>query len=207
MSADPPPSAVSSERTNSSTGSTTDELRRLGADGQPLGPRVVLVGPPGAGKSSVGRKLAERLRLSFCDTDEVVAERAGKPVADIFVDDGEAAFRALERDVVAESLATCSGVLSLGGGAVLASETRALLSHHLVVFLDVGLSAAAARIGLGAGRPLLLGNVRGQLKALLDARRPVYVDIATSRVLTDDRTVDEVAAAVEQLLTSAEPDA
>jgi shikimate kinase len=182
-----------------STGSTTG--------GHPLRPRVVLVGPPGAGKSSVGRILAERVQLPFCDTDDVVAERAGKPVADIFVDDGEAAFRALERDVVAESLASCSGVLALGGGAVLAPETRQLLAHHHVVFLDVGLSAAAARIGLGAGRPLLLGNVRGQLKALLDARRPVYDDIATSRVRTDDRTVDEVAAALEQLLASAEPNA
>lgn len=183
--------------TSSTTGAASSST-----GGPPLPPRVVLVGPPGAGKSSVGRALAERLKLPFCDTDEVVEERAGKPVADIFVDDGEAAFRALERDVVAESLTTCPGVVSLGGGAVLAPETRELLSQHWVVFLDVGLSAAAARIGLGGSRPLLLGNVRGQLKALLDARRPVYVGVAASRVLTDDRTVDDVVTAVEQLLAS-----
>lgn len=163
-------------------------------------PGVVLVGPPGAGKTVVGRALADRLRLPFCDTDQLVAERAGKPVSDIFVDDGEAAFRALERKVVAEALATCFGVVSLGGGAVLAQETRQRLSARHVVFLDVGLSAAAARVGLGTSRPLLLGNVRGQLKALLDARRPFYLEVASARVVTDDLAVEEVADAVEQVL-------
>jgi shikimate kinase len=92
-------------------------------------------------------------------------------------------------------------VVSLGGGAVLDAQTRALLAQHRVVFLDVGLTAAASRVGLGTSRPLLLGNVRGQLKALLDARHPVYLGVATSRVATDDLTVDDVTASVEQSLS------
>jgi shikimate kinase len=171
-------------------------------EGEPPRPRVVLVGPPGAGKTAAGRLLADRLALPFCDTDELVEERVGKPVAEIFFDDGEAAFRSLERDAVAAALRTCPGVVALGGGAVLDSSTREQLSLHFVVFLDVGLSAAAARVGLGTSRPLLLGNVRGQLKALLDGRRALYAGVATARVETDDRTVDDVARAVEQTLSS-----
>jgi shikimate kinase len=184
-------SGVSTGSTNGTAGSTNGR------------PRVVLVGPPGAGKTVVGRLLADRLDVPFCDTDELVEERAGKPVADIFVDDGEAAFREVERAVVAEALRVCRGVLALGGGAVLAPQTAELLSQHRVVFLDVGLSAAAARIGLGTSRPLLLGNVRGQLKALLDARRPVYLAVTTARVDTDGRSVEGVADAVEELLVAA----
>lgn len=163
----------------------------------------MLVGPPGAGKTVVGRVLAARWDVGCCDTDAAVEQRAGKPVADIFVDDGEAAFRELEHAAVAEALtASTAGVVSLGGGAVLAPATRALLTGQQVAFLDVGLSAAAARVGLAASRPLLLGNVRGQLKALLDARRPVYLEVASLRVATDDLTVEQVADEVERLLAA-----
>ncbi len=164
------------------------------------GPRVVLVGPPGAGKTAVGRALADRWGVPCCDTDAVVESRAGKPVADIFIDDGEAAFRALEREAVAEALRECSGVVSLGGGAVVAPQIRAALVGHRVVFLDVGLAAAAARVGLGASRPLLLGNVRGQLKALLDGRRAFYEQVAVFTVATDGRGVEEVADEIERLV-------
>lgn len=167
-------------------------------------PRLVLVGPPGAGKSTVGRLLAERWGEPFHDTDEAVEAVVGKPVSDIFVEDGEAAFRRLERAAVAAALREQSGVLALGGGAVLDPQTRELLAGQVVVFLDVELAAAASRVGLGVARPLLLGNVRGQLKALLDRRRPVYESVATATVSTDALAPDEVAAAVCRALEAAD---
>lgn len=160
------------------------------------GPRVVLVGPMGSGKSTVGRVLAERWGVAFRDTDEDVERLAGKTVSEIFVDDGEARFRELERVAVAAALVEHDGVLSLGGGAVLAEETRALLAGRPVVFLDVGLAEAVKRVGLAESRPLLaqaVGGVRARIKALLDERAPIYAAVATHTVHTDHRTPDEVA--------------
>lgn len=165
-------------------------------------PLVVLVGPPGAGKTTVGHELATRLGATLRDTDADVEQSEGVTVQDLFVTHGEAYFRALEEQAVAVALAEHSGVLSLGGGAVLSEATRALLADHRVVFLDVSLSGAASRVGLGAGRPLLLGNVRAQLKALLDARRPVYAEVADLTVDTDDRGPDEVAELIVTWLES-----
>ena len=164
------------------------------------GPRLVLIGPMGAGKTTVGRLLAERWGVGFRDTDDDVEQTAGQSVSDIFVESGEAHFRALERAAVSRALADHPGVLALGGGAVLAEETRAALAGQPVVFLRVGLSDAAARVGLGASRPLLLGNVRGTMKALLDDRAPVYEALATATVDTDGLTPDEVADRVEAVL-------
>jgi len=163
-------------------------------------PRVVLVGPMGAGKSTVGRLLAERWGVGFRDTDDDVERVDGRTISDIFVDSGEEHFRALEREAVAHALGEHAGVLAVGGGAVTSPETRAVLAGHRVVFLRVGLSDAAARVGLGASRPLLLGNVRGTMKALLDERNPVYVAVADATVDTDGRTPDEVADLVEAAL-------
>jgi shikimate kinase len=163
-------------------------------------PRVVLVGPPGAGKSTVAALLAGRWGVGSCDTDDLVEARAGKPIADIFVDDGEAAFRELESAAVADALGSERGVVALGGGAVTTATTRALLAGQRVVFLDVGLPAAAARVGLGVTRPLLLGNVRSQLKALLDARRPLYEEVAELTVVTDDLSAEAVADSVDRYL-------
>jgi shikimate kinase len=159
-------------------------------------PRVVLVGAPGAGKSTVGRLLADRLGVSFRDTDDDVELAAGKSIGDIFVDDGEPAFRALEREAVAVALTAHDGVLALGGGAVADPGTRAALGGHRVVFLDVGLADAASRVGLNRDRPLLVGNPRAQLKKLLDQRRPLYRQVATLTVDTAGRTPDEVVAEV-----------
>lgn len=166
------------------------------------GPRAVLVGPMGAGKSTVGQILATRWQVMVRDTDVDVEQAAGKSVQDIFIDDGEAAFRALERAAVATALAEHEGVLSLGGGAVLDPATRAALAGHPVVFLRVGLADAAKRVGLGQGRPLLLGNVRSRIKTLLEERTPIYESVATLVVDTDGRppaeVADEIAARLEE---------
>jgi shikimate kinase len=161
---------------------------------------VVLVGPPGAGKTTVGELVAAALKTSFRDTDADIVATAGKPVSDIFIDDGEDVFRAMERAAVATALSTFDGVLALGGGAVLAPETRALLRGKVVVFLSVELSDAVSRVGLGAGRPLLAINPRATLKALLEQRRPFYQEVATHTVVTDGRGPGEIAAEVLAVL-------
>jgi shikimate kinase len=167
-------------------------------------PRVVLVGTMGAGKTTVGRILAEMWGVGFRDSDQDVEASEGRSVSDIFVDSGEAAFRSLERAAVAAALAEHDGVLALGGGAVLDESTRNLLAGHRVVFLRVGLSDAAQRVGLGVSRPLLLGNVRGRIKQLIDERTPVYESVASHVVDTDGLSVREV---VEQVRTAVEEDA
>jgi len=164
---------------------------------------VVLVGPMGAGKTTLADLLAQRWGVAVRDTDADIVAAQGREISDIFVDDGEAAFRALEREAVARALAEHDGVLSLGGGAVLDEDTRALLADHTVVFLQVGLTDAVKRVGLGTSRPLLMGNVRSRVKALLDERTPIYASVATHTVDTDGRTPDEVADEVEALLEEA----
>lgn len=159
-------------------------------------PRAVLIGTMGAGKTTVGELVAAELGVAFADSDHLVEDRVGKSVQDIFVDEGEAAFRAEERAAVAWALQNHDGVLSLGGGAVLDPATQALLAAHQVVFLRVGLADAVKRVGLGVGRPLLLGNVRSRIKQLLDERTPVYQGLARITVDTDDRAPAEVAAEI-----------
>jgi shikimate kinase len=156
-------------------------------------PRCVLVGPPGAGKTTIGHLLADALGVAFRDTDEDIAASAGKPIPEIFIDDGEPTFRALERAAVARALEEFAGVLALGGGAVLADETRERLRGHTVVYLSVELSDAVSRVGLGIGRPLLTVNPRATLKFLLEQRRPLYQEVATITVVTDGRAPDEIA--------------
>jgi shikimate kinase len=165
-----------------------------------MAPVAVVVGAPGAGKTTVGSAVAARLGVPFADSDAIIEERAGKPIPEIFFDDGEDAFRALERAAISDALSEFNGVLALGGGAILNDATRALLAEQTVVYLSVELSDAVKRVGLGAGRPLLAVNPRATLKYLLDQRRPLYAEVATHTVVTDGREPEEIAAEVAALL-------
>lgn len=155
-------------------------------------PRAVLIGPPGSGKTTVGRRLAARLGTEFRDTDADVEAVAGKPVNEIFIDDGEQRFRELERAAVRTALHEHDGVLALGGGAIMDPGTQELLAGHTVVYLRVGLSDAVQRVGLGSARPLLVLNPRSRLRALMEERRPVYERLSTISVGTDGREPDDI---------------
>jgi shikimate kinase len=159
------------------------------------GPVVVLVGPMGVGKSTVGELLAERLGTVYRDTDADIVAAEGKPIADIFVDDGEPRFRDLEREAVRTAVAEHAGVLALGGGAVLDADTRDLLAGLPVVYLTMEVGEAIKRVGLNTARPLLAVNPRQQWKQLMEARRHHYTDVARVVVATDDRTPEQVAEA------------
>ncbi|MBT2209800.1 MULTISPECIES: shikimate kinase [Actinomadura] len=160
-------------------------------------PKAVLIGAPGSGKSTVGAELAGRLGVALRDTDADAEAAAGKPIGDIFVEDGEERFRELERAAVAAALGEHEGVVALGGGAVLAPETQELLAGHTVVYLRVGLSEAIKRVGLASARPLLVLNPRSQMRKLLEERLPVYERLGTLHVDTDGR---EPADIVEEIV-------
>lgn len=163
-------------------------------------PLVILIGPPGAGKSSIGLGLASKLKVGFSDTDKLIEESSGKSVAQIFIEDGETVFREIEREICAKAILEEDGILALGGGAVLAPETQALISasKSKVIFLDVTLKVAAPRIGFNRDRPLLLTNPRQQWQSLMDVRRPIYEELATLKFEVEDRSIEEI---VEALLT------
>jgi shikimate kinase len=163
------------------------------ADGQPA---AIMIGPPGAGKTTVGALVAGLLGLDFVDTDTVIEQAAGKPVSDIFVQDGEDAFRALERRAAAHLIGSHPGVLALGGGAILDPGTRELLAGRRVVYLETGFVSAVHRTGLDAPRPLLFGNPRARMKALLEERLPVYAGLAWLTVPTDDREPRDIAGEI-----------
>jgi shikimate kinase len=161
-------------------------------------PKAVVIGPPGSGKTTVGRLLADKLGVPFRDTDHDVEATAGKPIGEIFIDDGEEHFRELERAAVRAALAEHDGVLALGGGAILDSATQADLAGLPVVYLEVGLSDAVKRVGLASARPLLVLNPRSQFRKLMEERRPIYEGLAALKVTTDDR---EPAVIVDEILT------
>jgi shikimate kinase len=163
-----------------------------------MAPVAVVVGPPGAGKTTVGKAIAELLGVPFLDTDAIIEQRAGKPIPEIFFDEGEDHFRVMEQAAIADSLESFAGVLALGGGAILNEATRTALDKHTVIFLSVELPDAVKRVGLGAGRPLLAVNPRATLKYLMDERRPHYASVATHTIKTDGRSPQEVA---EELVT------
>jgi shikimate kinase len=157
------------------------------------GPCVVLMGPPGSGKTTVGYALARALGVELHDTDQAIEVQQGRSISDIFLDDGEARFRELERAEVASSLALHPGVLSLGGGAVMDPMTAAALAGHTVVFLDVGIADAANRVGFNRSRPLLAVNPRAQWIAMMAVRRPTYERLATFTVQTAGRAAQDIA--------------
>ncbi|GAA4424365.1 bifunctional shikimate kinase/3-dehydroquinate synthase [Georgenia halophila] len=169
------------------------------------GPRAVLVGLPGAGKSTVGRRVARALGVDFLDTDTALEESAGTTVPDYFRHHGEASFRALEHDVVTRTLAEHDGVLALGGGAVLDPRTRAALAAHPVVLLEVGVDDALDRLRGSAERPLLVGDPAGRLARLREERAPVYAEVATTVVDTTGRSTRDVAEEIVRLLPTRIP--
>jgi shikimate kinase len=169
-------------------------------------PHVILIGPPGAGKSSVGKALAQRLSLGFADTDALIEKESGMRVSDIFLDKGEPFFRELEQEIVLRSLAAFDGVLALGGGAVMNSEVEQALrdSSDPIYFLDVSLSSAAPRIGFNRDRPLLVGNPRAKWQELMNIRRPIYEALATHTVSTDCGTPSQIAQQIADAFSKGE---
>ena len=156
-------------------------------------PPIILIGPPGAGKTSVGKALAKKLALNFLDSDKVVEEKSGKSIPEIFITDGEPAFREMEKAVVIDLIENQDGVIALGGGSVMDLEvSKLLLPMANVVFLDVSISNAAPRVGFNRDRPLLLGNPRQQWIALMEKRRSTYEALAKARVSTDNKKPVEV---------------
>jgi shikimate kinase len=159
-----------------------------------MAPRVILIGPMGSGKTTIGSLLAEKLGLAFRDTDHLIEEREEKPVSQIFLDQGEDAFRAIEKRVLRDELLTDGTVLSLGGGAPISidaqSALRAISSY--IIFLDISLSTVVPRIGFNRDRPLLLNNPRGQWQTLMEARRPIYEALADVTINVDDKSEEEI---------------
>jgi shikimate kinase len=167
-----------------------------------MAPRVILIGPMGSGKTTIGQLLASQLGIPFRDTDHVIEEKAGKSVSDIFLEDGEDEFRILEKKVLRDELLSDNTVLALGGGAPISvdaqSALRAIASP--VVYLDVSLATVAPRIGFNRDRPLLLHNPRGQWQTLMEARRPIYESIADSVIDANEKSESEIVSLVMEVL-------
>ena len=158
--------------------------------------QIILIGPPGAGKSTIGHSLAKKMKVKFADTDALIEAKLDKKISDIFVDLGEPVFRTEELIVLAEVLQSDNGVVSLGGGAPISPQAQELLrnSGAIVIFLDISLGKAAARVGFNRDRPLLLGNPRAQWNELMNSRRPIYESLATAVIPVDDRSINEICA-------------
>ena len=164
--------------------------------------KIVLIGPPGAGKSSIGKSLAKELNLNFIDSDSEIEKISHKKISEIFIEDGEPAFRLLEVDVVRRVLADFDGVISLGGGAPINPEIQEVLgrANYPVIFIDVSIAQAAIRIGFNKDRPLLLVNPRQQWISLMNDRRPIYEKLATQTISSDNQKPHEVAKQISDKL-------
>ena len=165
-------------------------------------PNLIIIGPPGAGKSSVGRQLGKVMQIPFSDTDKIIEERTGKKIAEIFLEDGEPIFRKIEREVVLAEIAKEDGILALGGGSILDSEVDKELSKlkSRVIYLEVSISNAAPRVGFNTDRPLLAVNPRQQWMALMEKRRPIYERLAGHKVSTDNKKPSEVVNEIQGLI-------
>lgn len=157
---------------------------------------IVLIGPPGSGKSTVGRSLSRRLKRSFFDTDSMIEEKTQKKIGEIFVDEGEDEFRNLEYIVLQEVLQFPNSVISLGGGAPIKVQSQELIaaSNAFVVYLDISLASAAPRVGFNRDRPLLLGNPRAQWQTLNEIRRPIYQSLASMTIKVDDMSIEDIVS-------------
>ena len=162
---------------------------------------IILIGPPGSGKSTIGKATSRRLNISFTDTDDLIEARSGTSISQIFIDKGEPWFRELEREVLQEELVKLNGVLSLGGGAPLSDFAQELLreKREAIVYLDVSLATAAPRVGFNRDRPLLLSNPRGAWQELMEKRRPIYEALATHIVKVDERAPKDIVDEIVRL--------
>jgi shikimate kinase len=162
---------------------------------------IILIGPPGSGKSTIGRALSRKLKISFTDTDDLIENRTGISISQIFIDKGEPWFRELEREVLQEELAKINGVLSLGGGAPLSELAQEMLRKvdAAVIYLNVSLATAAPRVGFNRDRPLLLNNPRGAWQEMMDKRRPIYESLATNVVKVDERAPKDIVDEIVRL--------
>jgi shikimate kinase len=172
---------------------------------EPGRPLVILTGPPGAGKTAVGKLLSDRLHTSFFDTDAEIEASMGKPVGDIFLDDGEVAFRDMERAVAGQALNADGAVVALGSGAVLDPDVQQRLAGQPVAYLSADFGAIAKRLGLDRPRVIIPGNPRGRLRAMLEERRPVYERLATFTVDAGELAPEEIADEIEAWLTEGSP--
>ena len=166
--------------------------------------KIVLIGPPGAGKTSIGKALSKELKLDFIDSDAEIERISGKTISEIFVDQGEAVFRKTEVEAVTRILAEFEGVVALGGGAPINPEIQKVLlnSEYPVIFIDVSISQAANRIGFNKDRPLLMINPRQQWLHLMSERRPIYEKLATITVSSDNSKPAEVAKTITEKIVS-----
>jgi len=162
---------------------------------------IILIGPPGSGKSTLGKALSRKLNLPFTDTDDLIELRTGTSISQIFIDKGESWFRDLEKEILKEELAKLDGVLSLGGGAPLSDSAQEMLREidGAIIYLDVSLATAAPRVGFNRDRPLLLNNPRGAWQELMDKRRPIYEALATHIVKVDERAPKDIVDEIVRL--------
>lgn len=163
-----------------------------------MAPRIILIGPMGSGKTTIGERLALDLSLAFKDTDEMIEKQSGRSISDIFIEDGEDEFRALEKIILRTGLLEDNTVLSLGGGACLSIDAQSALraSGAFIVYLKISLSQVSSRVGFNQGRPLLMGNPRAQWQALMNERAPIYEGIATYICDVDSKSIDDLASEI-----------